>query len=108
MRIVMTFIVVLGLATAAAAQTPPAAAPAAPAAAPPQPETKAVDCRAEALSKGLRGPDTRDSIALCREELKLACLKEAIGKKIVGPERREFVRACAARPGGGERRGNKG
>ena len=93
MRIVIGIIALVSFAGIAAAQT---AAPAM------QPTTKPVDCRAEAKSKGLGGQAARDAIALCREELRMACLKEAIDKKIVGKDRRGFVKSCSARPKGKE------
>ena len=75
-------------------------------AAPVKPETKAVDCRADAKAKGLGGQAAKDAVALCREELRTACLKEAIDKKVAGNRRRDFIKTCSARPKGGE--GGKG
>ena len=109
MRIVVGFIALLGFAATAAAQTAPnAPAPSAPppaAATPAQPSTKPVDCRAQAREKGLRGQAVRDAIALCVEELRLACLKEAIDKKIVGKARGAFIRSCSGRPKAGDKDG---
>jgi hypothetical protein len=67
----------------------------------PQPNTKPVDCMAQARSQGLRGPAVRDAVQICREEQRLACLKEAVERKIGGAARRDFVLNCAGRPGGG-------
>jgi len=118
-RTFITALAVVGFAFAAYAQQspppdtapppapPPAAAPGGPppgrqpAANVPQPNTKPVDCRAQARDKGLRGPAVRDSVVICREEQRLACTKEAVERKIAGDARREFIRSCAGRPGGG-------
>jgi hypothetical protein len=107
MRIVIGLIALIGFAAAAAAQTPAPSAPAAPpAAAAMKPDTKPVDCRAAAKAKGLNGQAARDSVALCRQELRTACLKEAIDKKIDDKkERRAFIKTCGARPKGGDQGG---
>jgi hypothetical protein len=94
MRILIAVIAVAAFTVTAAAQN----------ATPMQPTTKPVDCRAEAKTKGLSGQAAKDSVALCRQELRTACLKEAIDKKITGKERRDFIRTCSARPKGGEGR----
>jgi hypothetical protein len=93
MRILVAVIAVAAFTVAAAAQSTT----------PMQPTTKPVDCRAEAKTKGLSGQAAKDSVALCREELRTACLKEAIDKKIVGKDRRVFVKSCSARPKGKDR-----
>jgi hypothetical protein len=84
------------------AASPPAAAPPAAAAGVPQPNTKPVDCRAQAREKGLRGPAINDAVAICVAEQRLACTKEAVERKIATSQRREFLRTCAGRPGGGK------
>jgi len=106
-RTLVTAMAVIGFACAAFAQqapapnttTPPAAAAPPAAANVPQPNTMPVNCRAQAREKGLRGPDARDSIAICREEQRLACTKEAVERKIGDHQRREFIRNCSGRGG---------
>jgi len=57
---------------------------------------KRADCRQAGMSKGLRGPDLIDHIALCVQEARLACLKQAIEQKVRGPERVNFINKCLA------------
>ena len=111
MRAILATMTLVGFTLSAAAQTPPPApAPASPppgAAAPasppppsalPAPSVPPVDCRAQAQSKGLRGEELRDSVAVCVQEQRLACIKDAVAKKVVGKERHEFMQTCAGRP----------
>jgi len=51
-------------------------------------------CRQEGQSKGSRGPDLQDYVAICVAEARLACLKQAVEQKVRGPARRDFIANC--------------
>ena len=51
-------------------------------------------CRQEGQSKGARGPDLQDHVAICVAEARLACLKQAVEQKVRGPARRDFIANC--------------
>jgi len=51
-------------------------------------------CRQEGQSKGTRGPDLQDYVAICVAEARLACLKQAVEQKVRGPARRDFIANC--------------
>lgn len=51
-------------------------------------------CRQEGQSKGSRGPDLQDYVAICLAEARLTCLKQAVEQKVRGPARRDFIANC--------------
>ena len=98
-RTLVTAIAFVGFAFATLSVQAQTAPP--PAGAIPQPNTKPVNCRAQAREKGLGGPAMTDAVAICVAEQRLACTKEAVERKIAGSQRREVLRTCAGRPSGG-------
>jgi hypothetical protein len=58
-------------------------------------ERKNSACRDQGRSRGLRGPELKDFMQVCRLQAREKCLKQAIDQKIEGKDRREFVRSCA-------------
>jgi hypothetical protein len=51
-------------------------------------------CRQDGQSKGTRGPDLQDYVAVCVAEAHLACLKQAVAQKVRGAARRDFIAKC--------------
>jgi psiF repeat len=100
MRVLVIAIVtaiLMGAGSLASAQQAPAPAPGAenskqdrPAAA----RDKRRACREEGQSKGSRGPDLQDYVAVCVAEARLACLKQAVEQKVRGAARRDFMAKC--------------
>jgi hypothetical protein len=52
-------------------------------------------CRDKVRAEGVRGAQTRDSLALCMEEVRMSCLKQAIAQNLNGPARKDFIRNCS-------------
>lgn len=51
-------------------------------------------CREAGYRRGLRGPNLSDDVAICVEEMRLACLKKAVAEKVRGPVRRSYLTTC--------------
>jgi hypothetical protein len=52
-------------------------------------------CRREGARQNLRGPELRDSVAICLAEARLACLKRAVEARTGrGAERQDYINRC--------------
>ncbi len=81
---------------------PPPAAPAAPGVTEPKQgrspaaQSRRLACRQDGQSKGMRGPQLTNYVAVCVEEARLACTKQAAAQNLRGPVRKEFMARCLA------------
>jgi len=88
--------VVVGVVTAALAQTAPSATPAPQTATAPagSSATGGKKAACQAAAQNLKGQEKRDQMQLCLAQAHLDCVKQAIDQKTVGPQRREFIKTC--------------
>jgi len=95
MRLLLSVILAaasLGFAIVAVAQSPTPAVPVNPAPAVPVAGGKRFAC--QAASQGFKGQEQKDQMQLCMAQARLDCLKQAIDQKIIGPQRRDFIKNC--------------
>jgi len=83
------------------AAPPPPGAAAPPAAVVPQgrspaAQSRRIACRQDGQSKGMRGPELTNYVAVCVEEARLACTKQAAAQNLRGPQRKDFMQRCLA------------